>query len=373
MIKEKSVMEKGFLMSKELSDYDILEGIVDWIRVVDLNGEIIYANKAMMESLDRNIIGMKCYEAHNSSNKCSFCITEKSIETGDTFQKEELIDGKYYSIKSSPLKNNKGEIIAAVEVFRNVTRERKLELELINKNRKMNEDLRFAKKIQEKMLPRRGKRKGIDLNYIYKASEMLSGDMFDLFYIDDENIGIYISDVAGNGVAASIMTMFVRQTMRVMRDEFLSPSKMLEELHERFKNLNLEVEEYFTILYGIYNIKTKKFRFANAGHNCIPIKFNGENIELLEAKGYPIISILDTVSYKEECIQLEVGDKVLFYTDGVTETRNRLGEQFGLNRIIKILKSDTKNQLKDIERQVVNFSWGTQQDDFAIMLIEIKE
>ncbi len=114
---------------------------------------------------------------------------------------------------------------------------------------------------------------------------MLSGDMFDIYFIDEENIGIYICDVVGHGVTASMMTMFVRQTMRAIKDDILSPSAALTELHKRFVTLNLGADKYFTIFYGIYNIKNKQLKYSNAGHNCIPIRFNTDQVTLLKTKG----------------------------------------------------------------------------------------
>ena len=76
----------------------------------------------------------------------------------------------------------------------------------------MSKDLGFAKHIQEKILPPKGVIDNLHIDYIYKPSEMLSGDIFDVFHIDEDHIGIYISDVSGHGVAAAMMTMFIRQT-----------------------------------------------------------------------------------------------------------------------------------------------------------------
>ncbi len=86
---------------------------------------------------------------------------------------------------------------------------------------------------------------------------MLSGDMFDVYYINEDNIGIYICDVVGHGVTASMMTMFVRQTMRAIKDDILSPSTALKELHKRFVSLDLGSDKYFTIFYAIYILKIK--------------------------------------------------------------------------------------------------------------------
>ncbi|OLS03021.1 SpoIIE family protein phosphatase [Tissierella creatinophila] len=354
-------------------NYHVLEGMADWVRVIDEDGIVIYANKAMKDDLGEDIIGRKCYEVICNSKACRSCITNRSMATGEIIQKEEIIQGKTYSVKSSPVKNSKGVIIAAVEVFRNVTRERKLELELINKNRKMNSDLEFSKRLQQKMLPKNGKIRNVNLDYIYKPSETLSGDMFDIYTIDEEHIGVYISDVVGNGVAASLMTMFIRQTMRVMTDDPASPSDRLQELHKRFLSLSLEAEYYFTIFYGILNTRTKKFRYVNAGHNCMPIRYNIEKdiIEVIENKGYPISSLLKKITFKEKEIQIDSGDKILFYTDGVTEARDYSGREFGIERLIDVIKTNPDEMLRSIEDTVFKHSFGEIADDFALMLLEI--
>lgn len=362
---EKKITEYGML------NYHVLEGMADWVRVIDKEGTIIYANKTMKKALGQNIIGMKCNVAHGRSKPCNFCITDRSISTGEVVQKEEIINGRYFSVKASPVSNSNGEIFGAVEVFRDVTRERKLELELIEKNKKMSKELGFAKRIQEKILPNKEVFHNIIFDYIYEPSEMLSGDIFDIFHIDDEHIGIYISDVSGHGVAAAMMTMFIRQTMRSIIEDILSPSDALAELYRRFSTLNLEVDKYFTIYYGVFNKNTFEFKYANGGHNCIPIKFNKDGMELLEAKGSPIVLLYDKVMYDEKTVQLKVGDKILFYTDGITETKDKLGREFGTDRVIEIIKNSNGNILEDINRTINKFSWGEQQDDFALVLMEV--
>lgn len=354
-------------------NYHVLESMADWVRVIDKDGIVIYANKAMKDELGENVLGKKCYEVIFNGKACNSCITQRSMATGEIIQKEEVIKGKTYSVKSSPVKDSQGLIIAAVEVFRNVTRERKLELELINKNRKMNNDLEFSKRLQQRILPKKEKIQNLSIDYIYKPSETLSGDMFDMYKIDNDNIGIYISDVVGNGVSAALMTMFIRQTMRLMVDDPTSPSNVLEELHHRFLELGLEAEHYFTIFYGIFNTKTKSFKYVNAGHNCMPIRYNLDKgvIDLIENKGYPISSLVDDISFKEKEIQINSDDKILFYTDGVTEARDFSGREYGMKKLIDVIKSNPKDVLTSIEASVFKHSWGEIEDDFAVLLLEI--
>lgn len=362
---EKKIEEYGML------NYHVLEGMADWVRVVDKEGTIIYANKTMKEALGHNVVGMKCYKSHGKKGPCSFCITERSINTGEIVQKEEKINGRYFSVKSSPVTNSDGMVFAAVEVFRDVTRERKLELELIEKNKKMSKDLGFAKRIQQRILPNKEVLDNIAIDYIYRPSEMLSGDMFDVFHIDEENIGIYISDVSGHGVAAAMMTMFIRQTMRSIKDDILNPSEALSELYLRFSTLNLDVDKYFTIFYGVFNKRTYEFKYSNAGHNCIPIKYNKTGMEMLEIKGYPMTLLFDKIMYDEKSIKLGRGDKVLFYTDGITEAKDKQGREFGIESVIEIINEHKENILNEINNNIVTHSWGEQHDDFALVLMEV--
>lgn len=365
---EKRVEER---VEEGILNYHVLESMADWVRVIDKKGNIIYANKTMKDELGHDIVGKKCFTSYGQTDYCNFCITERTITTGEIVQKEQKVFGKHFSIKSSPVTNSKGEIYAAVEVFRDVSRERKLELELIERNKKMRTDLGFARRIQEKILPNKGKLYNLSIDYVYDPSEMLSGDMFDIFPIDSEHLGMYISDVSGHGVAASMTTMFIRQTMRSIRDDILNPGEALRELHKRFKDLDLEVDKYFTMFYGVFNKSTYEFKYANAGHNCVPVKFNHNSIEQLKVKGFPIMLFFDDIEYEEKSLYLEKKDKLLFYTDGITEMKNRDGLEFGVDGVINLIEDKKDITLSQIEETIINYSWAEQEDDVAIVLVEV--
>ncbi|MTI71294.1 MAG: phosphatase [Firmicutes bacterium] len=369
MLNEKMTSDKKLKIHKSLT-YDILDGMVDWVRVIDRNGVIIYANKTMEEAVGKSLVGSRCYRSLNKECPCKRCITEAAIATGVTSEKEEKIGDKIYSVKSSPVTDANGNIYAAVEVFRDVTRERKLEKEVMRKNKKMSKDLGFSRRLQKRILPEKGNYGSAYIDYIYRPSEVLSGDMFDVFHIDENNLGIYISDVVGHGVSASMMTMFVRQTMRAIKNYYKSPSQAISELHKNFIDLNLDDDKYFTIFYGVINKKDKTFTYVNGGHNSIPLLIRNNDTKLLKTEGFPISYLFDEIKYNEKTIDIKVGDKLLLYTDGILEAKNKQGEQFGLERLLDIVSTD-KNCIKSIEEKIDDFNYYTQEDDFAILKAKI--
>ncbi len=361
--------------------YDILDGMVDWVRVMDREGNIIFINKSMKKAMGNKVIGVKCYEMLNRSKRCIRCIGETTISTGEVVEKEERIGDQVFSIKSSPVKDLSGYIYAVVEVFRNVTRERLLEKDLMQKNEKMSKDIDFAKKIQQSILPSKGIIHGkLKVDYLYQPSEILSGDMFDIQKIDEDHMGIYISDVVGHGVSASIMTMFIRQTMGSVMAETTCPSEAISELHRSFLDLGLDDENYFTIFYAIINTKDKTMEYSNGGHNSMPCivsrdEDGNKSAKFLEASGFPITYLFDKVDYEVHSIKINKDDEIVFFTDGILECKNIEKDLFGQDRLVESIESSKEETIASIEKSVNEFKdeYGDIDDDITILKVEILE
>ncbi|MDO5707809.1 MAG: SpoIIE family protein phosphatase [Andreesenia angusta] len=367
--------DKEIIKNNKELESDILDSMVDWVRVIDTNCNIIYSNRAMQEGVeDKSLENNKCYDIFGRVDACRRCLTETTIATGEISEKEEKIGERYFSMKSSPVMDSEGNIYAIVEVLRDITRERKLEKQIILKNEKMSRDINFARKIQRKLLPKAGNYKNINFDYIYLPSEMLSGDMFDIFYIDDEHIGFYISDVVGHGVTASIMTMFIKQTLGTSGNKFTSPKEAIAYLHENFLGLDLDCESYFTIFYGVMNTSNKVLKFVNGGHNSIPILARDSGIIKLEGTGFPIMSFFSKAKYKEETINLEKNDSLILYTDGLIEAKNKDSEFYGYHRLRKIVNNSLKDREKlivKIKNDVDKFRYKELEDDFTLLQLNI--
>ncbi|SKC88264.1 SpoIIE family protein phosphatase [Maledivibacter halophilus] len=353
---------------------DILAGMIDLVRVIDKNNRVVFVNEPMKKLLG-DIKGEICYRALGKSCKCNVCITETAIRDGKIVTKEELIGDRIFSVVSSPIRDEEGKIYCAVEVFRDVTEKKKMEKTILDKNLKMKRDLDFAKKIQQRIIPKDGIYNDmIEIHSKYIPSEILGGDVFDIIDIDEENIGLYMADVAGHGITASMITMFIRQTLKNMEKDALDPAYTLNYLKCRYKELNLDDNYYFTILYGVFNKKSSTIRIVNGGHNCMPIVFEKGDVREMFLPGLPICNLFDSVQYKECSINLDRGDRMLFYTDGILEARN-INKEVYSDRILKICLENPSAKgdklIKDIIDDVKNFSNNRIDDDIAIMMMEV--
>lgn len=387
---EKEVFNNGIIGSTSLYSTDpevlmledVINGMIDCIRVIDLNGIIIYINKAMADKFGYSIIGKKCYEACGKNQPCENCVSSKSLLDGKSHEKEEIFGQRYFSIKGSPVKNKYGEITAVVEVLRDITNEKLLNKKIVDKNTEHRADINLAKKIQMSFLPTKFPEERVELSYIYKPCDELGGDFIDTFMIDEDNLGIYIADVAGHGVTASLLTVFLRSSFD---KTILSPSKALANLYKEFNAIGFnavgfDATLYITVFYSVINLKNKTITYANAGHNICPIVFSDTGFNLLRNAGLPICNWAKDPYYPEKTHTFHNQDTMFFCTDGIIEARNKENVQFGEERLLKILMSKKESLniiLNDIMNQASKFievdGKSIFEDDITMALLKIIE
>lgn len=348
---------------------NILNGIADLVRVLDSNNQVIFVNSAMEELMGASAMEMTCEP--DGRYFCNLSIAERTLRTGEIIQREEYIENNYYSVKCSPIFDDDS-IVAVVEVFRNITMEKKLQREIINKNKELDLEMNEAKKIQLGLLPEKGFIGGAMIDYIYRPSNILSGDMFNVFEINRDNLGIYISDTVGHGFASSQVTMFVNFMFKNLTTKtLLNPSIALEEIKKKFNSINLDINIYFTCFYGVYNRRENTFKFSNAGHNPCPILTrNRVSYELVTA-GLPISRMFEDTTYEDNVVDLFCGDKLLFVTDGIPELKNAQGEDYGIKKLGDILNRHSVDELYEIRNDIISFTAKEPKDDMTAVLLKV--
>jgi phosphoserine phosphatase RsbU/P len=264
------------------------------------------------------------------------------------------------------------------ERFEQYHRQRDLEE---TKSFRRQQDLIAASEIQRSFIKTdfngSGKNKNIDLYALYKPASVISGDMFDYFYIDDDHLGFTIGDVSGMGVPAALF-MSIAQTTVKNNAVGLKAKDIVSKVN---KDLCTSSQHQFflTLFLGVLNIRKGELNYCNAAHTtALILKTNGTVVELNKFHGLPL-GLYPEREYHESQIKLDKGDSVILYTDGVTELENGNKVQFGINRLkvllpeISIAGTNTKSMVLHIEKELEKYRGETpQNDDICIFIIKYK-
>jgi sigma-B regulation protein RsbU (phosphoserine phosphatase) len=253
-------------------------------------------------------------------------------------------------------------------------------LKLIEKEverQKLENELSIALEIQKKLLPKAmPKVKGFDIYGMSQPSRLVGGDYFDFIELPDNKLLIAIADVSGKGMPAALLMANVQAALRALAPLEIPLKKMLNMINSIvFKNT--EADKFVTFFCGILDIEKQLFKYINAGHNPpILTKANG-SIELLQSGGI-ILGVLDNeIDYTVSEIQLSELDTIVFYTDGISEERNRNREEFGEKRLMNLIKSksneNSRELVNSIIREVKLFAVAdTQSDDITLISLKVK-
>ncbi|MHC4401273.1 MAG: PP2C family protein-serine/threonine phosphatase [Planctomycetota bacterium] len=257
-------------------------------------------------------------------------------------------------------------------------------------NERMKRDLEAAARVQQSLLPTslpevsRAK-----FAWNFKPCDELAGDFLNMFQLDGKHIGLYVADVSGHGVAASLLSVTISRVLTpqpsissllVKPDDgpngkrIIPPAQVATELNKRFP-MEESGDRYFTIAYGVLNTETCEFRYVSAGHPpIIQLSPHGE-AELLKVGSTPI-GCFPEADYEEQVVQLRAGDRLCIYSDGLPEAMNSQFEQFGQSRLIQSLarsKSCTlENGLSRLLREIEQWCGDEDlKDDVSVLTVEI--
>jgi sigma-B regulation protein RsbU (phosphoserine phosphatase) len=167
------------------------------------------------------------------------------------------------------------------------------------------------------------------------AAKDVGGDFYDYFALDDDQLAIVVGDVSGKGVPAALFMAAARTIIKTTSQLGLTPCECVARVNQTIAEDNEEMM-FVTLFYGVVDLKTGLFRYCNAGHNpCFVIRKDGALERMMPSGG--AVGLSEKMDYVQDEITLGTGDTLFFYTDGVTESVNRDGEQFGDNRLVELL------------------------------------
>ena len=213
--------------------------------------------------------------------------------------------------------------------------------------KRIEQELELARTIQDSALPKNFifPRNDFEIYATMHPAREVGGDFYDFFFVDQNRIALVIADVSGKGIPAALFMMRAKTAIRTLAESGQSPAEVLASANSMLCEGN-DAEMFVTAWLGVVDLKTGQVKCANAGHEYPAVMRAGGGYELIKDRHGLALAAMDGMKYKEYELQLNPGDRIFVYTDGVPEAINSETEQYGTGRMIKALNRAAKATLK---------------------------
>ncbi len=247
-------------------------------------------------------------------------------------------------------------------------------------NQRIDDELEFAKQIQSSSLPviteKVSKRQEFDIYASMKTAKEVGGDFYD-FYGNEKNFNIMIADVSGKGIPAAMFMMRAKADLRTLTEADKPLDEVFTSANSSLCDRN-DAGMFVTAWQGNIDLETGLLTFVNGGHNPPLIKkASTGKFEYLKSKAGFILGGMEGFKYRSNTLQLEPGDVLFLYTDGITEAVDNDLKLYGEQRLLDLLnKTEAKNMKElclEVSKDIEVFSNGAQQaDDITMLAFEYK-
>jgi len=287
---------------------------------------------------------------------------------------------------------DRGEVLARVRTQLNIARLTKevveANQELVNKQRRLDEDLEAAAGIQRSLLPRETPNmEDVAVAWRFMPCESIGGDIFNMVQLNDTQWSIYMLDVSGHGVPSALVTVSASQmlhpsggllirraTAGCPQHEIRAPAEVLDLLDREYPIERFN--KYFTITYLILDVRDGRIRYSNAAHPPPILLRKDGRLEFLE-EGGTIIGLGGLLPFEEGEKRIDPGDKLLIYTDGIPEYEDKKGELYGHERFVATLQRLKERPIAEVVDGAIDalMDYGDHyppRDDVTLLGIEMK-
>ncbi len=279
---------------------------------------------------------------------------------GITFARFQDIDGNGF------------ELIGTDNFTREIEQERRRAAEKIESDRRTAQELEIARQVQARLFPQTlPPLKTLDYAGTCIQARHVGGDYYDFLSLGNQRLGLVIGDIAGKGIAAALLMANLQANLRsqftLARDE---PELFLQSVNRLFFQ-NTTDSAYATVFFADYDDTARRLRYANCGHlSGIVLRKNGK-VDWLHSTATVLGLFEEWHSPIHEC-QLSPGDTLALYTDGVTESFDASGEEFGELRLVEALRRNktkpAQHTLTSVVEQIQSFSPSEQHDDITLIV-----
>jgi sigma-B regulation protein RsbU (phosphoserine phosphatase) len=229
--------------------------------------------------------------------------------------------------------------------FNNMTAQLQNLVEVAKEKERLQSEIKIASEVQNQLFPHKPPAlRTIELMGACQAARTVSGDYYDYLCLQDGNLAFAIGDVAGKGISAALLMASIQSILRTLlaagvahdggADSRFSTAHAVEQLNRELY-ASTAPEKYATFFFGVYDEATRTLKYTNAGH-LPPLLMQATGSRLLDPTG-TVVGLFPSIRYEERQIEIAPGDVLVAYTDGITESENSYGEEFGLERLAEIV------------------------------------
>jgi sigma-B regulation protein RsbU (phosphoserine phosphatase) len=236
------------------------------------------------------------------------------------------------------------------------------------------EDLQRAREIQESLLPKRiPQLPGFNIAGAWEPARVVGGDYFDVIQLSDSRLAICIADVVGKGTSAALLMANVQASVRAFASDATSPASLCSRINSVLCN-NIGSDKFVTFFYGVLDTAQRTLTYCNAGH-LQPIAIQPSRLPLqLDSTG-AVLGVFPDWKYDDSVLPLAQGDRLLLFTDGITEAMRDDGEEFGEERLVASATNSSRNQADQMKAVVMEevraFCRSQFHDDATLLAIAV--
>lgn len=372
----------------------LMEHLDEYIYFKDKDSKFLAVSNYLVTQCGKKhpqeVLGLSDFDLFDSKHSKEAFIDENKLASGEICElsKEELVevdgDLTWVASRKLPLRTRSKYLAGSFGLSRNITQQKDMRDRLEASNERMQAELLLARKMQETLMrqniPPFSKSKnqcGLEISTKYAASFHLSGDFYSIIKTDENHAAILIADVMGHGVRAAMVTAMIQLAVHQLCDYFSQPKEYMQHLNNMLHNSIKSAGQtiFATAAYCYIDLRSKQMTYVQAGgsHGIFvpgnattqkPRAFDSSNI-------CPALGLLPETRYMESTIELNVGDEVLLYTDGIIEAS--LGEEeYGEARLTQFLidhqQDNVSEMMNFLVSEVSNFTKSDQLDDDMCMI-----
>jgi sigma-B regulation protein RsbU (phosphoserine phosphatase) len=235
-------------------------------------------------------------------------------------------------------------------------------------------ELAAAREIQATLLPRQlPALDGYGIAATWQPAAGLGGDHYDVFEVRHGRVALCIADVAGKGLPAALLMSNLQAAIRALAAEGWTPGELCGQLRRMMAG-RLTDEKFVTLVYLVLDTAARRLTYANAGHNA-PVLVRADGTHTRLQSGGPLIASLSDGRYDEESVRLASGDRLVLFTDGLTELANEAGEEFGEARLVELVREHRRLDAQDIQDRLLEaahaFAGGAFTDDTTLLVLAV--